>query len=126
MAKNICQCPQPPGGIVECEADQLAICRSVNGEIQTACLDAPSHLRLTPNSTLQDRKRYCNWVLTQVTGEERPLSAELQSEHVTVLQGGVYEDSARGEIVMFRLPDSIAGTLGLLMPASGKASAGAY
>jgi hypothetical protein len=126
MAKNTCECPNPPGGVAECEADQLAICRVTKGQIRMACVDAPMELRPSAMLGQTDRKRYVNWALAQITGRERSLTATLKPEHITMLQGGFYDDPDTGDRVTFRLPDSIAGDLGLLMPAEANQAAQAY
>jgi hypothetical protein len=63
--RNICQCPNPPGGVVTCAPHQLAICRVVNGEVKSECVDPPRGLA---------GARLYAWVLEKVTQlpRERP------------------------------------------------------
>lgn len=38
---NNCSCPKPPGGNVICQADQIAYCKVVGGELESGCLQRP-------------------------------------------------------------------------------------
>ena len=48
MPKNICNCPSPPGGQIECDADHAAFC-VVNSEgiFKGLCLPLPKSARTT-------------------------------------------------------------------------------
>lgn len=35
---NECHCPDPPGGLVRCGSDQMAICRVIDGRVESFCL----------------------------------------------------------------------------------------
>src|SRR5688572_15228186 len=43
-AKNVCQCPKPPGGVAVCDGDQVAICKIVDGTAHTICLSPPNEI----------------------------------------------------------------------------------
>lgn len=40
-----CKCTKPPGGGGQCSSNQMAICRSVNGECQVTCVDLSADLK---------------------------------------------------------------------------------
>lgn len=46
-AKNVCQCPKPPGGVATCEADQVAICKVIDGTAHTMCISPPSQVLIS-------------------------------------------------------------------------------
>jgi hypothetical protein len=97
MAKNSCDCPNPPGGTVVCEADQLAICRVKNGKTQAECVTPPPNLK---GHALKA------WALGVITKKKRSLTGvpRLDNEDREILEAGEFEDPVTGELVMFRLP----------------------
>lgn len=94
-AKHTCDCPHPPGGKVNCESDQLAICRVRNGAIEAECLTPLDRLSVTA---------LANRVLWQITGVSRSLRAEMTSIDEQVLRAGNYVDPSTDERVTFRMP----------------------
>lgn len=101
MSNNKCNCPDPPGGTVECEAYQLAICSIKGGKVEAKCVSPPSGLSVT---ALQ------NWVLENVTGISRNASARLNDDDREILRSQTYR-SADGELqVSFRVPQAIKDT----------------
>lgn len=105
--KNVCQCPIPPGGSAVCEADQLAICRVKDGNLETYCLDPPIPVRATAAFGAKGRARYMNWALAQITGYRRSLSSDMSASDMRILEQGIYHDRETGETIKFRIPDSI-------------------
>ena len=95
MAKNTCECPNPPGGRVQCEFHQLAICRVKDGVIQTECIDPPAKLSTSARDA---------WAFGTITGIKRSLTRRLTSQEHQILLQGVYNDTQTGETVSFRLP----------------------
>jgi hypothetical protein len=95
MARNVCDCPSPPGGRAVCEIDQLAICRVVNGAAETQCIDPPDEL--TGNSLR-------NWLLERITGRSRAHNAPITGEDAFILSSGHYFDRRRVMEVTFALP----------------------
>lgn len=80
---NRCACPNPPGGYTVCGPRQLAICRIVDGEIDSRCVDPPvggSALRAFPPTHL------ANWLLSEVTGERRSPDEPLSGREISRLQ----------------------------------------
>ncbi len=94
-AKHTCDCPNPPGGKVNCETDQLAICRVRDGAIEAECLTPPDGLSATG---------LANWALGRITGVSRSLRAEITSNDEQILRAGNYVDPSTGERVAFRMP----------------------
>ncbi len=94
--KRICNCPEPPGGRVTCDNDQLAICRIKNGRIEAECISIPSNIsRLSPINNF-------NWILSTVTGTQRDISSFLFASDYEILKRGSYRDG--GYEVRFTLP----------------------
>lgn len=99
---NSCQCPTPPGGQVNCGADQLAICRVKDGQVQSECVDQPKYL-----ATLRPDERDTvrgNWALRIITGAYRQEDQELSDEDRRVLLSGKYRSDDGRENVTFTLP----------------------
>ena len=95
MPKNNCSCPDPLGGTVECEANQLAICSVKRGKIEAKCVSLPSGLSHTPMQNL---------ILENVTGIPRKASALLNSDDFKILSSQTYADPGRALIVKFKVP----------------------
>ena len=114
MPKNTCPCPNPPGGQVVCETDQLAICRIIKGAVQAECSSAPVALiSITPTHHLRPpfpplpptlRDRYFNWALSQITGSNRRLGDPISQADWNTLFTGTYFNPTTGETVKFILP----------------------
>lgn len=96
---NICDCPDPPGGIVICEPDQLAICRIKSGHLRSECKGPPQLLRPGLN-----RAVYFNWALAEITEEERRVHALIDDREWKILREGVYSDSRHNLFIVFRFP----------------------
>jgi hypothetical protein len=120
--KNICKCDDPPGDIVECEPDQLAVCIVRNGVARKGCFDPPDDLRDLSRLTPGQSGRYLNWALSNITGEIRRLSDPISNADMAILSRGTYHNEVTGELVTFSLP----ARLNLRSPssASGSSSSG--
>lgn len=105
--KNICPCPQPPGGTVACEPNQLAICRVKNGVAEGECISPPADLTDLSDLAPADAKRYLNWALDHITGRQRLPWQIVTPQDQAILRRGVYRDTATGEEVRFKLPDEL-------------------
>jgi hypothetical protein len=98
MAKNICQCPNPPGGQATCNEDQLAICRVVNGVAYTECIDVPSDVQSL--SSTQGR----NWILSQVFQVQRSPFQPVDDVETSILREGRYRVPGTTDVVSFKIP----------------------
>ena len=105
--KNICPCPQPPGGTVACEPNQLAICRVRNGVAEGECIDPPSGMGKLSELTPTDTRRYHNWALEHITGQPRQSWYPIDPSDQAILRRGSYRNVSTGEEVTFRLPDEL-------------------
>ena len=90
--KNTCNCPVPPGGVVVCEENQLAICRVVGGRMASECHDRP-----TPSGNLE----FSNWVLSKVTDTWRDPRQLLSPVDLDILANGRYDDPSTQTSVTF-------------------------
>jgi hypothetical protein len=100
---NTCQCPNPPGGQVTCNDDQLAICGLRDGQIVSGCFDRPDHT-LTIESESERTVALSNWALSLITGASRSDYDPIAPAELAMLRAGVYRDAATGQIVNFSLP----------------------
>jgi hypothetical protein len=100
---NVCQCPNPPGGTVQCSDDQLAICSYTNGEIVSGCYDRPE-----PVAAISDKRErnlaLANWVLSRITGIARPIDEAIEASLVELLRSGSYTDPQTDQVIRFTLP----------------------
>lgn len=102
MAKNVCPCPNPPGGQATCEEDQLAICRVVNGTPQFECITIPPEIRSLAEQSGGAHPDYLYFVLDQVTqGNAKSLGAPDVQD---ILKKGEYANLVTGDRARFRLP----------------------
>ena len=95
---NVCNCPDPPGGQAVCSAEQLAICRVVNGKVQTECHSLPSGIARVGTEATQ------NWALSHITQVSRSLTQTLGVDDLSILNSGQYMDPRAGVEVTFGLP----------------------
>jgi hypothetical protein len=105
MSGNSCDCPNPPGGRVTCRADQLAICRVIDGRIESQCIDKP-----TIDQSLSDRAKettISNWVLGIIKGEKRSPTEEINKRDRDIMRSGRYQSPETKEVVTFSLPREI-------------------
>jgi hypothetical protein len=100
---NVCRCPKPPGGKIECSDDQLAVCGYQNGEIVSGCYDRPAHVREIEDLP-QRNLVLANWVISTITGEYRSDFALIDSSLFAMLRSGQYIDGATREVLTFGLP----------------------
>ena len=90
-----CHCPDPPGGEVECEPGQLAMCTIKNGKVLAKCATPPkgaSGLALH------------NWVLSMVYDQHRDHLAPLSEEDKRILEWQTYESFDGSVLITFRIP----------------------
>ena len=95
--KNVCKCPHPPGGSVECEPHQMAICGVINGVVRRECLDPPA---------LENQTDLANWALGKITGEVRGEESQFTYEDLHSLERGIFERH-NGDQVKFTFPESL-------------------
>lgn len=90
---NTCSCPEPPGGQVVCELNQIAICNIQNGQVRHFCLDPIQSIK--PEATI-------NWLIEQITGEYRSEINRITNQEIAFLVLGKYTSIERD--VTFSLP----------------------
>jgi hypothetical protein len=98
---NTCKCPKPPGGSVECEGDQLAVCAYVDGEIVARCYSRPRRIRTIHAPWLKERALR-NWAISMITDAERKPGALIESHLLEMLRSGKY--TRDGNLLTFTLP----------------------
>jgi hypothetical protein len=94
---NSCTCPHPPGGVVHCPDDHVAICRVVNGHAESECIP--------PDSSLSEEAQ-AGRILEIITGI--PFSGRLTVTELAILYAGEYESPDGSMRVTFKLP--LSGT----------------
>src|SRR5262249_17385588 len=93
--KNTCNCPLPPGGVVVCEATQLAICRVVGGRVESECHNPPSR---------RTDLEFSNWVLSKVIDTWRDQNQPLSPLDLDILAKRRYDDRPTQTTVTFEIP----------------------
>lgn len=103
---NTCQCPNPPGGVVRCNPDQMAVCGIRDGKIVSGCFDKPSHAR---NITSESERSYVlsNWALSVITGARRKDYDPISTAEFAMLQSGRYVNKRTGEEIRFSVPSDL-------------------
>jgi hypothetical protein len=93
-----CECPSPPGGIVKCENNQVAICEIRDGKVNAQCKTPPKGK--TRGSALRA------WLLSEFL--KRPVEVaeyESNAELQRIILSGQYKNPKTGEIIKFSLPE---------------------
>jgi len=103
---RICNCPNPPGGQVICDNDQLAMCSFENGEVVSGCFSRPANLLTIPSLNVRVQAGR-NWALSLVTGTRRAYDQPIQYDELALLRSGTYTHSGTGKIVNFTLPKDL-------------------
>ena len=101
-----CKCPTPPGGLVSCREDQLAVCGYIDGELRSGCYDKLPAIRMITNTSLR-RLAIENWVLEFITGQQRQLSTPVSGEERLPLLSGSYINPRTNTDVRLALPKDI-------------------
>lgn len=111
MSKNICQCPNPPGGQVVCEAHQIAICRVKNGVIESQCMTPSNRLdkffmyQLDDEVNFDKNKDVLCELVYEITGERRFQDIKNFDEAMTILKEKFYEDKETNLIIKLDFPN---------------------
>jgi hypothetical protein len=100
---NICPCPNPPGGTIRCNDDQLAVCGYRDGQIVSGCFDRPDHVKSAEEENLKNLF-LCNWILSFITGATRSRYAAIEDEDLALLRAGRYRTADTAETLKFSVP----------------------
>lgn len=113
MNKNNCKCPKPPGGETICEANQIAICRIRNGEIEALCITPPGGMVLTIEN-LNFHSSFTSYLMFEITNDPKwqrySLLASDFYEAFGILQRGSYVNPLTGDRTNINLPKELTGT----------------
>lgn len=102
---NRCNCPTPPGGVVICEGNQMALCIIQDGQAIQRCINPPQNRYYREYSALE----IVNWAIEKITNEKRILTEEVEQSYLDMLKGGAYE--VYNYRVTFSLPPKILRAL---------------
>ena len=100
---NVCGCPNPPGGTITCNDDQLAVCGYRNGQIVSGCFERPQYLRAIADDFARGLA-VTNWVISTITGVERSDSSPIGPELIAMLRSGQFRNEQTGEVLHFTVP----------------------
>ena len=103
---NICKCPSPPGGTIQCSDEQLAICGYRDGQIVSGCFDRPARVR-TISDNNERNVALANWALSQIVGVTRSDDAPLGDRFCAMLATGHHRNEETGEVIKFSLPKDL-------------------
>lgn len=96
--KNICDCHYPPGGRVECEPRQMALCVVINNQVRRECIDPPP---------LETPTEAANWALGVIYNDpSRRNNAKITRKDIDILLSGTYI-TPNGAMVNFAIPTNI-------------------
>jgi hypothetical protein len=99
-----CDCPNPPGGKISCNPNQLAICRVKDGKVTGQCIDPPTFLKVGAKIDARETLRLNNWALTIITGIQRPSAQFVSVADLKMLNDGTYFNPSTDEDITFTLP----------------------
>ena len=97
LAENICECPDPPGGSIRCEDDQVGFCNLEKGKIKGACI--------TPPPTQTKGMALEAWVLSELF-KKRITTQMIQEDKQlqVILKDETFIDPLTGAKTRFSLP----------------------
>ena len=97
LGENVCDCPSPPGGQIQCDNNQVAFCRISEGKVIGTCKAPPRDQR--------EGTRLQAWVILELTGERvSPDDISKRPELKRIITQGEFTNPKTGEIIRFRLP----------------------
>lgn len=64
--KRHCQCPNPPGGSVTCDAHQVAYCKVVAGIVSSGCLTPPAEDVYVLRDPERSLRALLRWTLDEI------------------------------------------------------------
>jgi hypothetical protein len=103
---KICNCPNPPGGTVECDDDQLALCAYIDGQIVGRCYSRPIIVHILSFFSEADKQLALqNWAIRVITGADRRLREPIDAHLLVMLYSGRYTED--GKVVTFSLPKDL-------------------
>ncbi|MET4066804.1 hypothetical protein ABID58_001587 [Bradyrhizobium sp. S3.2.6] len=102
-----CNCPNPPGGVVNCPDDHIAICRVVDGQAMSECIP--------PEAGLSDEAQAVR-IVEIVT--RRPVLGPLTPTERAILASGTYVSPDGSMNVTFKVPPVKSAGGGATMVAS--------
>jgi hypothetical protein len=95
-ADNSCDCQNPPGGHVQCEANQVAICKIVNGHVVAECHTPPENAK--QGFALEA------WTLSKVIGKDVNESEVKKPEFQMIWSSKYYKSPDGSKEVLFKAP----------------------
>jgi hypothetical protein len=102
---RVCPCPNPPGGQIVCDDNQLAICGFRDGKVISGCFSIPANII----QVREDQERsivLSNWVLSMLTGADRSPYANISPADFLMLSSGEFTTEG-GDMVRFSLPNDL-------------------
>lgn len=105
---NTCNCPNPPGGIVRCETNQMALCIVKDGQAFYKCLNPPYNRYFRR----YEAEELVGWALHNIIGDRSHLTIPIESDLIEILKSGFYDsrnfsDHYELRFVTFSLPEVI-------------------
>jgi hypothetical protein len=104
--RRSCDCENPPGGRVDCDENQMAVCIVENGVVRSRGCHTPV--------TIDDALALVNWALSVITGKQRHPAQEILPERLLGLARGRMEfdgDAGGVRIVTFSLPPTVTSAV---------------
>jgi len=97
FAQNTCRCPNPPGGALRCDDDQVGFCNVQNGNINAECIKPPLNIR--------KKKVLYSWILTILLSQNiKPEMISKSEKLQRILNTQHYIDKKTGIETFFTLP----------------------
>lgn len=101
-AKNVCNCPNPPGGTHSCPADHVAVCRVKDGVAHGDCYPASDEMRRLIQSRGAADPSVQAWLLKTIF--PGATAHDFRSRFEADFLGGRIVDRETDEEVRFALP----------------------
>lgn len=103
-----CRCKSPPGGGIECNENQMAVCRVLNGQCQSQCIDVPRAILQQIRSSGFNHAIVIKWLASALGVETRKGFATSPTLKVLSDGTGYFYRANFKDMIRFSLPKAAA------------------
>lgn len=102
--KTTCKCLRPPGGGTECPPQNMAMCKTINGECHGSCIEVFEY-----GSTIEKLNYLLNIIKGVPEEEIQSLNLPISNRDLEILNSGTYKyvEDFKQVVVNFRLPEGL-------------------
>lgn len=103
-----CQCKNPPGGGIECNRNQMAVCRVLNGQCEAQCIDVPAAILRQMQTSGFKHTLVMDWLAGALGVERRKGFATSPTLKILPDGTGYFYRANFKDLIRFSLPEAVA------------------